>query len=243
MNAVARGTGGSQVEAGGDLITGIAFGEFGAIISAIAALGTAAFGLVDSSKAFKGGISNVGYGFIKAALKPFEPALRVIDHDDSYAVAKANWLNGLPPGDQKAIVRNLIRLGFNSQTAPGLAELVLPENRDLLTDIARKIEQGDTPSEAELAVLARFDAIIDARLDAAFERADQKFRNTARVAAAGVAIVLGEAGAMFVYQSAGAEVLLLGLLVGVIAVPVAPIAKDLASAVSTAVMTFKTIRR
>ncbi|MCK8781905.1 hypothetical protein M0654_18150 [Rhizobium sp. NTR19] len=176
-------------------------------------------------------------------MKPFEPALSVIDHDDPYAVAKANWLNGLPPGDQKSIVRNLIRLGFNSQTAPGLAELVLPENRDLLTDIARKVEQGDTPSEAELAVLARFDAIIDARLDAAFERADQKFRNTARVAAAGVAIVLGEAGAMFVYQSAGAEVLLLGLLVGVIAVPVAPIAKDLASAVSTAVMTFKTIRR
>ncbi|TDK30302.1 hypothetical protein E2F50_20915 [Rhizobium deserti] len=225
------------------LIAGIAFGQFGAIISAIAALGTASFGLVDASKAFKGGISNVGYGFIKSALTPFEAALATIDRADPFALPRANWLNGLPTSDQKAAARNLIRLGFNSHTAERMAANVLPDNAVLLKAIAVKIETGEVPTEVELAVLARFDAIIDARLDSAFERADQKYRNTSRVAAAGISVVLAEAGAMSVYGSAGADVLLLGLIVGVIAVPVAPVAKDLASAISTSVAAFKTIKR
>jgi hypothetical protein len=222
---------------------GIEFGQFGAIISAIAALGTAAFGLVDGTKAFKGGISNVGYSFIRSALEPYEAALKTINEAEPYAIAKANWLNGMEKSEQKAIARNLIRLGFNSVTAPPMAKHVLPGDTERLSDIATKIQTGKTPTEAELAVLARFDAIIDARLDAAFERADQKYRNTSRVAAAAVSIVLAVIGAMMVYNSIDERVILLGMLVGVIAVPVAPIAKDLSSGISTAVATFKTIKK
>lgn len=226
-----------------NLISGIAFGEFGAIISAIAALGTAAFGLVDASKAFKGGISNVGYEFIRSALEPYETALQTINEDEPYALAKANWLNGMEKAEQKAIVRNLIRLGFNSTTAAPMAHNVLPSDAALLSEIAAKIERGRAPTETELAILARFDAIIDARLDAAFERAEQKYRNTSRVAAAFIAIILAILGAMSVYNSAAPSVIILGLIVGIIAVPVAPIAKDLSSGLSTAVTTFRTIRK
>ncbi len=226
-----------------DLINGIALGQFGAIISAVAAFGTAAFGLVDASKAFNGGISNVGYSFIKSALQPYEAALKIIGESDPYAVAKANWLNGMDKAEQKAIARNLVRLGFNSATAGTIAASVLPDAAEELSTIATKIESGTTPTETELAVLARFDAIIDARLDAAFERADQKYRNISRATAAATSMVLAVIGAMLVYGTTEWKVIFLGLIVGVIAVPVAPIAKDLSSGISTAIATFKTIKQ
>jgi hypothetical protein len=226
-----------------DLIKGIALGQFGAILSAIAALGTAAFGLVDASKAFGGGISNVGYGFIASALYPYEAALRVINERDPYAVPKANWLNGMDKAEQKAIARNLIRLGFTFTTASAIAPFVLPDNAEALSTIALKMESGATPTEPELAILARFDAIIDARLDAAFERADQKYRNISRATAAATSVVLAVLGAMLVYGTVQWKIIFLGLIVGVIAVPIAPIAKDLSSGISTAIATFKTIKQ
>ncbi|WP_394890517.1 hypothetical protein ACG873_03825 [Mesorhizobium sp. AaZ16] len=54
----------------------------GKVIAATAALGTASFGLVDASKALRGGISNVGFGFIRKALQPFQAALKLIDDKD-----------------------------------------------------------------------------------------------------------------------------------------------------------------
>jgi hypothetical protein len=145
--------------------------------------------------------------------------------------------------EQKMTAKNLIQLGFNSETVTHFAENVLPGDKVSVVAIARKVETGQTPTEAELATLARFDAVIDARLDAAFERAEQKYRNTARVAAAFVAIVLGEFGAIIVYGNAGLGVLVLGFVVGLIAVPIAPVAKDLSSAISTAVNTFKAVQK
>lgn len=217
--------------------------QFGTIISAIAALGTAAFGLVDATKAFKGGISNVGCGFIYDALRPYISALQTVSQTDPYAICKANWLNGMDKAEQKASARNLIRLGFKSETAADMADSVLPDSRELLVGIAQKIDSGETPTEPELTVLARFDAIIDARLDAAFERADQKYRNVSRVAAAGIAIVLAEIGAVSFNGTTDYQTLLLGLFVGIVAVPVAPLAKDLTSALSTATAAFKAIKR
>jgi hypothetical protein len=76
-------------------------------IAAIGALGTAAFGLVDASKALWGGPSNLGFGFIKECLEPFANALAVADtsgvhgRDTFLNTLKANWLNGVPMADQK----------------------------------------------------------------------------------------------------------------------------------------------
>lgn len=224
-------------------LSGVDVGQFTVVISAIAALGTAAFGLVDASKAFRGGISNVGYGFIAAALHPFTPALQAVNKTDPYALIFANWINGMDKAEQKMTAKNLIRLGLNTENAKELAIALSTIDGDKLTLIAGKLEKGETPVDAELALLARFDAMIDSRLDAAFERAEQKYRNTSRIAAAAVAVVLAEIGAPIVYGRTEPGVFLVGLVVGLIAVPVAPIAKDLSSAISTSVAAFKAIKR
>jgi hypothetical protein len=51
------------------------FARTTAAFAAAAALGTPAFGLVDVTKAFGGGVSNCGFGHVRRALEPFAAAL------------------------------------------------------------------------------------------------------------------------------------------------------------------------
>jgi hypothetical protein len=90
-------------------------------VASAAGLGTAAYGLVDVTKAFGGGISNAGFGHVKRTLSPFEAALRNIGKTSPLDTVRANWLNGVPQADQKAIVKSLIRLGLSPANAPNLA--------------------------------------------------------------------------------------------------------------------------
>lgn len=216
------------------------FGEIGVSIAAIGALGTAAFGLVDATKAFKGGISNVGLRLIRDVLKPFGAALSIVDGKDPFFFADANWLNGMDKEQQKTLVKNHIRLGLTTKTARDLAAAVGNIDGELLEKVAAKMESGEEPTPAELTMLGRFEAVVDARLGAAFERADQAYRNTARVAAAFVAIALALLAVPTFMAPADYA---LALLIGIIAVPLAPVAKDLTSSISTAVAAFKSVKR
>lgn len=220
-------------------------GSVGTIFAATAALGTASFGLVDASKFFRGGISNVGYGFIEEALRPFRAALALIDSRDPYAVVKANWLNGVDKGEQKARARDLIRLGLTSSNAEALAADITGVDGPRLAAVALKVENGTPLVEEDTNLLGRFDAIVDARLDAAFERADQSYRNSARVAAGAVSVLLALIGAVLIVGMAAFEVghFVTAVLLGAVATPIAPIAKDVASALSTAISAFKAAKR
>lgn len=93
--------------------------------------------------------------------------------------------------------------------------------------------------------LGRFDALVRARLEAAFELADHDYRAKARLSAAGVSILLGlVCGAAFAYADATVPdgVVWAGAtLLGLLAVPLAPIAKDLTSALRAASDALKTV--
>lgn len=225
------------------LLTDFGLGEFGTITAATTALGTAAAGLVDASKAFSGGVSNVGFGFISTALRPFEAALRQIDKASPFGAVQANWLNGMDKAEQKSIAKNLIRLGLNAETAEAMAKDIANVDGTKLKDTAAKVARGEALAEDEINLLARFDSVVEARLDAAYERADQKYRNSARVAAAAVAMALAVGGSIIVAGGVAAADYGTALLVGLLATPVAPVSKDIISALSTAVSAFKAAKR
>lgn len=206
-----------------------------AAITAIGALGTAAFGLVDATKAFWGGVSNFGLRGLYRVAGRFATALeRALGRDESgqpewRRVVRAHWLNGRPREQQKAIVKSLVRLGLAPETARALAKAGRV-SEDALAQVAAKLEQGLSLGEEDVNALGRLDASIDAQLDAAYDRADQLYRNASRAVAAAVAIGLG-----FVATWALGETdVWKALVVGVLAVPLAPIAKDLASALQSA---------
>src|SRR5579862_7876708 len=117
------------------------------LISAAAALGTAAMGLVDSAKAFWGGPSNFGFGYVAEALDPFlirAPGTpTAFGKPEVLRTLKANWLNGVAAADQKAKAKALIHLGLATGNAAALANAagVDPEK---LTSLTRNISTGAT---------------------------------------------------------------------------------------------------
>ena len=67
------------------------------LIAAAGALGTAAFGLVDASKAFWGGMSNPGFGYIRKAVETLlatAGGATAFGRTEIMATLRANWLNG-----------------------------------------------------------------------------------------------------------------------------------------------------
>jgi hypothetical protein len=217
----------------------ISLDNFGAALAALGALSTAAFGLLDASKAMWGGVARVGLGHIETALKPFAPALdAAAGHANAWSVVQANWINGVVKSDQKATVRALIKLGLSEATAESIAAASHVDSQALKT-AARKIATGEALTDADLNVLGRMNAVVDALLDGAFERADQQYRNVTRALAGLVAMALSIAAWVF-WPDPGSRPTLIGAIaVGLLAVPIAPVAKDLTSALSTAMQALK----
>jgi len=218
--------------------------EITSAIAAIGALGTAAYGLVDGSKAVRGGASNLGYAFIETAMQPFQPALAKLGTGVAERTLRANWLNGVAKADQKAAAKALIRLGLDASVAPALATGT-NISKEALTAAAQKIDNGTALTPADMNILAQFDARLSAILDAAYERADQQYRNSAKLCSCAVAVVLSlVAGVMVIgWSNFWPDGFFEAILIGLVATPLAPVAKDLASSLQAAAAAVTAVRR
>ncbi len=224
------------------------------IITAIGGLGTAAFGLVDASKSAFGFINRIGLKHIQevmtgltpdqtgAGLQPTPP--NALPRKDILRTVEANWVDGADLGSQKAIAKSLIKLHLSAGNAAALAAKTNVD-ADLLKQVAVKIASGTALSQAESDVYARFDLIVTALLDEAYQLSDQVYRNGTRGLAALAAVLLAVGGG---WALEGMKFLCpreagLAVLAGLLATPLAPIAKDLASGLAAAVNTMQIIKR
>jgi hypothetical protein len=216
-------------------------------ISAIGALGTASFGLVDFTKFFGGGISNAGFGHVRSAVTPYITvtggagevlfgAPQVLD------TLKANWMNGMAKADQKAVAKSMIRLMLKPGTAPQMARLA-GVNAEHLTEAAQHIENNADSDMGEPAMkaLGAFDVAVSATLDLGYERGDQYYRNASKFLAAVISVALAMVGGAIVFGSKPSS-LILSAMVGLIATPLAPVAKDVSTAIQTAVKAVSVFR-
>ena len=205
-------------------------------IAGAAGLGTAAFALVDSSKAFGGGVSNCGFGHIERVVAKFFPASGggPMSLTEVRATLRANWLNGTAFADQKAIAKSLIKLRLDADSALHLARATGVDGK-VLGAVAGKITAGKPLSSGESDVYGRFDLMLTALLDEGYQRADQVYRNSAKAWSVVVAVGLAIAGVCIVEPSVGAKEWAEAVVVGLAATPLAPIAKDLTSALQAGV--------
>jgi len=213
---------------------------------AVGALGTASYGLVDASKAFGGGVSNYGFTRIAAVMRKLYPAgpgpldlVVVLD------AVRASWLNGKPMSEQIAQARGLIKLRFDPAGAPSLAVATGLEAARL-SAVAGKLDQGTPLDDADMAVLNRFDDIVTALLDGAYQHADQAYRNAAKAWAVAVSLVLAVLGGWLMRQDAnywGSRECLQAIVIGLLAAPLAPVSKDLASALGAGVKALQAVRK
>jgi len=215
------------------------FNELTTWITATGAVGTAAFGILESLKSTWIGTS--GSDRIKAVLGPeYWEALKGVYGEGLDDLVRETFRRGTEPLSE--MLKTGLRLSLvKADTAKKLGAGVPRENGEPelglavahLRDGARKALAADatasqTPTEAEnrlesesRAVLGRFEALMGARVDAAVCAAQRSFS----AAMQRYAIVIAVGGSL-----AATAVLDVdwwqGLLVGVEAVPVAPVAKD-----------------
>lgn len=210
-----------------------------ALIAATGGLGLAAMSLVDAFKAVPGGgVSRVGFDHIRKVLKLFDTVLARAVGPEWETVVLSHWINGRPRDEQIGVIRSLLRLGLNADTAGQLARIGNVDEK-ALSDAAGKLVKGAALSEAEINLIGRVEAAVEARLDAAFDLADQAYRNISRVLAGVIAVILAVVAALMLTTPSqwGAAI-----LVGLLAVPIAPIAKDLVSALTAAAKAVKSTR-
>jgi hypothetical protein len=204
------------------------------LVMAIGGLGTAAYGVVDASKGFWGGISNRGFGDIKKVISKLIPAREnasggatALALSSSLATLRANWMNGMAMADQKSIAKALIKLNLKPATASNMAA-VAGVDVNLLTSVAGKLFTGESLTQQETDVYGRFDLLLCSLLDQAYQRGDQRYRNSAKVAAVFVSVALAWWSTWFLY---GKVQFGLATVAGLLATPLAPVAKDLSSAI------------
>lgn len=217
------------------------------IVLAVGSLGTAAYALVDVSKAFFGGISNRGFGHIKRMLNALVPELSPAGTQPTLRASAlldtlhANWINGTTPlAGQKSIAKTLIKLNTD---AGGSVRLATQTGVDpgLLRRIMDLYASGTALGPEEQNVAGRFDVQLSALVDAAYQRADQSYRNSAKLLAAVFAVLLALAGK---WTLGDADISWgIAFLAGLLAAPIAPVSKDLASALQTSVKAMQALRR
>jgi hypothetical protein len=233
-------------------------GNLGNILNFLAAaggLGTASFGLVDATKAIRGGVSNAGFRYVRKAVEPLidgadQSGPKIFGRADIIATLRANWLNGVVKADQKATAKALIRLGLTSDNAAKLAETTGVDPSELKTCV-ENMRKGVALTQQDFNILGRFDAIVGAVLDEGYERADQQYRNTSKLLAGIASIVLAVVAGGLIFTTAYVDTqvslshkiydylhssqLLVAILIGAVSTPLAPVAKDLSSTLQAAV--------
>jgi hypothetical protein len=223
------------------------------IITAIGGLGTAAFGLVDATKVFGDlGPNRIGFSGIAKCVIPLipvaegAPAGNGLSQQKVLATLRANWYNGTDLASQKAIAKSLIKLNLNPGNAPALATATGVDS-SILTSIAESIAAGTPLTAAQSDVYSRLDLIVTALLDEAYQRGDQAYTNGTRVLAMVFSIVLAVIGGTMLHY-AGSQFsmqhdLADAVVAGIFATPLAPVAKDLSTALATAVNTLQLVKK
>ncbi len=213
---------------------------------AVGALGTAATGLVDTTKVFGGGMSRVGFGYIKQLIartvgKVSDAQLGAgLATGDILDTLLANWMNGQDTGAQKAIAKSFIKPHFNPGTAAALAAQTNVDP-DALKNVAQKLASVTALTPAESDAYGRFDLALSAMVDRAYERADQSYRNSCKALATVLAVGLAYLGNLSL-ATADQVGWWVPLVIGLIATPLAPVAKDIANAIQKASDAVKSVK-
>lgn len=222
------------------------------IVLAVGSLGTAAFGIVEGFKWTPLGLK--GFKHVTMAMREFD---LVLSH--AYGKDFNHLLSGYYRRDREQlgrILRQGIRIGLDEKNAELMAKkLDLPSQQlvDAVDVVGRPDEEeitGEMSLSSEikkkgsdwkaLQTLGRYEMVADARIDSSLARAQHSYEQTMRMWAMGVSVLIGTGmGTYFAfaldtpYEDAWKYVIG-GLAAGIAGVPLAPIAKDVASAVRSA---------
>ncbi len=193
----------------------------------------------------------------KAALDPLLPALRIAYGKDAMELFRGQYRGGRVTGDLPRTLRQGVRIGFGMMEEAAITSVALDlgikEEIAVLAaqaiDNARRqrpaalLTEQDTPAqpamtEEQRSAMARLETTIDARIDAVLALADAQYVTQTKLLAMAVSLAIS----FLVGWGIGmltASTWAWCLIVGLAAVPLSPVAKDLSTALQEAVKAFK----
>jgi len=202
--------------------------NLGTIVLAVGALGTASFGIVEGLKWT--GIGVLGFTRIRGLLgSAVMEAVRIAFGPDYEQLLRAHYRTSRVSGALPTALRQGARIGLTPDTAAALATSVGVVEPAALREVATALSDGQELTEQQRNVLGRYELALDGRIDAALTLANSAFTGYMRVIASAVSIVI----ALAVGASLGQDVMI-SLIVGLAAVPVSPVAKDIAKGLTAA---------
>jgi hypothetical protein len=218
-------------------MTPLGVDSLGTIVAAAGALGTACFGVIEALKWTPLGES--GYGQIPRYLgSDLLGALRIAYGTQYERLLRAQYREDSQQqtGIAKAL-RQGVRIGLTASNAEAVAVYlgsVPPQALKKAVEAAATNSDGTaTLSSDDRGALGRFELAVDARIDSALSRAKDVYLGTIRVTASLLAIAIAE-GVAAVLGDASHLSQIGALLVGIVAVPLAPVANDVVAALQAA---------
>lgn len=209
------------------------------ILGAAATLGTACYGIVEALKWTS--LGDAGYGAIKRYLgEPLLAAIEVAFGPDYQDLLKAQYRQDSQ--QQSLIAKTLrqgVRIGLTVQNAAAIAKYLGSVSPDLLVSAATSIAAGNALTDGERDTIGRFELAADARIDSALSRAKDSYLGTLRCTASVLAILMAEVAALLASHGFDVDRSAIALVVGVVAVPLAPVANDLVGALQAATKALK----
>lgn len=213
-------------------------------ILASGAVGTASMAIAEGSKSVR--IKPFGFGRVIKDLSWAEGALKVAYGNNHEDLLKSLYRTGRSKGDLPRILRQGIRIGMNKENAKNMAQGVGSIDPVKLSEIAGAIEEPKDLDENQKKLIGRFEIAADARIEAALAMAERAYTNGIRLIAFLIAIILSQGAAAGIFYSQETttaanfaetykfETFIVALIVGLTAVPLAPIAKDIATGLQSA---------
>jgi len=198
-------------------------------IAAAGALGTASFGIVEGLKWTA--LGSAGFSSIDKYLgEDLVGCLRIAYGPDFERLLRAQYRQDSQ--SQAVIAKSLrqgVRIGLTSGNAASVATFLGTVAPSALQQAVETVERADSLTDANRAAIGRFELAADARIESALSRAKDAYLGWVRGTASVCAIVLAIGTALLLKCSA-----IDGLIVGIVAVPLAPIANDVVAAVQAA---------
>lgn len=232
--------------------------QLAVIVLAVGGLGTAAMGVVEGLKistiAGRKPTRQLGFDEIEDRMKVFSKVFRAAYGPDPWEVLCAQYC-GSREGVATAL-RQGVRVGLTKSNAPDVAE-TLGWDKAGGKALAKAAEAARTPLgvdedalsapkrkdlENARLTLGQYELAMDARIDAAMAMANSRYSSGVRMRAlyVSVAIALFVAVALLISDdnsgsfSTIVRYIVGGIVVGLAAVPMAPVAKDVTAAIQHA---------
>lgn len=204
--------------------------HLGDLVLATGAVGVAAMGVAEGAKTLW--LPPVGFSKLLKEIDWARSALKISYGDDYLEMIESLFRNNRRKGDLPRILRQGVRIGMNNETAVSMAKVVGGVAGDSFVKVANKVNEGQKLEPDEQNILGRFEVAADARIDGAFALAERAYINGIHLRAFIASFILSFGAAYGLGADSGGY--LIASIVGITAVPIAPIAKDMAKGLQSA---------